>query len=253
MKARAFPLLIVIALFLSACNLPSNLPTETPLPPSPTVESTAVPPTETPEPTLTALPTETALPTATGTPTVPIAWPTDVNVNCRFGPSTDWMVVGALLTTQTATISGKNSTGTWWFVTTPNSPNTPCWVAASVTTTAGNLAGLPVVAPPTASVTKVTIEKPDDISIAGCFGPANLMKLKGSIEMNGPGEVKWHFETQQGGSLSTGTTTFSSSGSQTVSDDTFTPTVAIGTYWVRLVVTSPNSKQAEASYKIECP
>ena len=42
-------------------------------------------------------------------------------------------------------------------------------------------------------------------------------------------------------------------GPQTVSDGSFTPTVAAGTYWVRLVVTSPNSKQAEASYKIECP
>ena len=253
MKARAFSLLFVIALFVSACNLPSNLPTETPAPPSPTAENTAVPLTETPLPTQTFLPTDTPPPTATGTPTVPIAWPSEVNVNCRFGPSTDWLVISALLIDQTATISGKNSSGTWWYVTTPNSPNTPCWVAASVTTTAGNLAAVPVVAPPIASVIKVSIEKIDDISIAGCFGPAEKLELKGSIEMNGPGTVKWYFETQQGGALATYSTDFSTAGAQTVSDNNFTPTVAAGTYWVKLVVTSPNSVQAETSYKIVCP
>ena len=201
MKTRLLSLLFVIALSVSACNLPSSLPTETPVPPlpSPTVENTAITPSETPLPTMTPLPTDTPLPTATGTPTVPIAWPSEVNVNCRVGPGTEWLVIGALLTDQTATISGKNSSGTWWYVNTPNSLNTPCWVAASVTDTAGNLSALPVIAPPTVSVTKVTIEKPDDISIAGCMGPAQSLDLKGSIEMNGPGTVEWRFETEQGG------------------------------------------------------
>lgn len=253
MKIRSLSFIFVIVLFLSACNLPTGAPTETPVAPSPTLESTAVPPTETPLPSATPLPTDTPLPTPTGTPTVPIAWPRDVNVNCRLGPSTDWLVVGALLVDQTATISGKNASGTWWYVTTPNSPGTPCWLAASVTDTAGNLAGLPTISPPTASVTKVTIEKPDDVSIAGCMGPANIMNLKGSIEMNGPGTVKWHFETQQGGALATTSTEVATAGAQAVSDNNFTPVVAAGSYWVRLIVTSPDSKQAEASYKIECP
>lgn len=253
MKVRIFSLILLVVLFLSACNLPSNVATETPVPASPTLENTAVPPTETPLPTMTPLPTDTPLPTPTGTPTVPIAWARDVNVNCRFGPGTEWQAIGALITGQTATISGKNAYGTWWYVTVPNSPGTPCWVAASVTDTAGNLANLPVVAPPESSVISVTIEKPDNVSIAGCMGPANLMNLKGSIEMNGPGEVKWHFETQQGGTLATYATDFATAGAQAVADNNFTPTVAVGTYWVKLIVTSPNNKQAEASYKIECP
>ena len=253
MKTRTVYFFLMLALLISACNLPSGAPTETPLPPSATpVLDTAVP-TETALPTETPLPTETALPTPTGTPTVPIAWPTDVNVNCRFGPGTEWLVTGALLTGQTATITGKSASGTWWYVTTPNAPSAPCWVAASVTTTAGNLATLPVVSPPTASVTNVTIEKIADISIAGCIGPAQKLDLKGSIEMNGPGTVKWYFETQQGGALATYSTDFTTSGSQTVSDSNFTPTVVEGSYWVRLIVTSPNSKQAETTYKIECP
>ena len=253
MKIRIFSLMLLIALFLSACNLPSNVATETPVPASPTLENTAAPPTETPQPTITPLPTDTPPPTPTGTPTVPIAWARDVNVNCRFGPSTEWLAIGALVMGQTAPISGKNASGTWWYVTIQNSPGTPCWVAASVTDTAGNLANIPVVSPPEASVTKVTIEKPDDISIAGCMGPSNVINFKGSIEMNGPGTVKWHFETQQGGALATFSTDFATAGAQTVSDNTFAPPVAVGTYWVRLIVTSPNNKQAEASYKIECP
>jgi hypothetical protein len=33
----------------------------------------------------------------------------------------------------------------------------------------------------------------------------------------------------------------------------YTPPVTAGTYWVRLVVLSPNSTQAEGSYRIDCP
>ena len=244
-------LALVLALALGACNLPSGRP-GTPTAtsesqPSPTLAASTEIPSATP------LPSDTPPLTLTPTHTVPIAWPKEVGVNCRFGPSTDWLVVGALLVEQTATIQGKNAASTWWYVTTPNDPGTPCWVSGAVTNTAGNLATVPVVNPPSASVTKVTIEKPDTISVAGCLGPIQPMELAGSIQVNGPTEVKWRFETEQGGALSTGTTSFAGAGSKDVSDDSYTPPLVAGSYWVKLVVTSPNDKSAETTYKIECP
>lgn len=254
MNLRNLSIMLVIMLFLSSCNLPTNAPpvTDEVTEPSPTLENTPLPPTATltPIPSATPLPTDTPLPTPTGTPTVPIARVKNENVNCRLGYGTEWLPIGALLADQTATITGKNATSSWWYVTLPNS--TQCWVAASVTNTAGNLAGLPIINQSTASVTKVTIEKPEDISVAGCVGPIQPLSLKGSIEMNGPGTASWHFDTEQSGTLVAHSTNFDTVGAKTVSDS-FVPPVVAGSYWVKLVVTSPNGEVAESSYTIVCP
>jgi hypothetical protein len=184
---------------------------------------------------------------------VPIAWPADKGVNCRFGPGTEWLVIGALLVGQNATIQGKNGDASWWYVSTPNDPGRPCWVAASVTNVAGNLGSLPVVPEPNASVTDVGVSvEPDTRSVAGCVGPVQAISIKGEIETNGPATVKWHFETQQGGSMASQTTEFTTADVKEVSAD-YTPLVVAGTYWVRLIVTGPNNDSAEAKYKIECP
>jgi hypothetical protein len=126
-------------------------------------------------------------------------------------------------------------------------------VAASVVSTAGNLATIPVVDSPTASVTNVTVAvDPRTISLAVCVGPILPIKIKGTIETNGPTTVKWHFETQKDGDLDNQSTDFDTSGSKDFSAD-YTPPVIAGTYWIRLVVTDPNDVQAETTYKIECP
>jgi hypothetical protein len=78
-----------------------------------------------------------------------------------------------------------------------------------------------------------------------------VVKISGTIETNGPTNVKWHFETQQGGAMPNKETEFDAFGSKDVSAE-YTPLLPVGTYWVRLIVTSPNSLLAEASYKIEC-
>lgn len=93
---------------------------------------------------------------------------------------------------------------------------------------------------------------PKTTSVAGCVGPILPIKIKGTIETNGPTTVKWHFETQKDGSMGNQSTDFDTFGSKDFSVD-YTPPVIAGTYWVRLVVTGPNDLQAETSYKIECP
>lgn len=252
MKSRIIlTALLALAFILPACNLPSNVPaTETPtlaIPPS----ATQPPLTDTP--TQTPLPTDTPLPTLTFTPTVPIAFPKDVAVNCRFGPGQEWIVLSGLSVGQTSQIVGRNSSGSWWYIVDPFNSSRNCWVAASVTNTAGNLAIIPVVETAKASVTNVTVKvEPNKISFPGCIGLILASKIEGTIETNGPATVKWYFETQQAGAQSTQTTQFDSFGVKTFSAE-FNPSISAGTYWVRLIVTSPNSIQAETSYKIECP
>ncbi|MBT7189735.1 MAG: hypothetical protein HN916_06050 [Anaerolineae bacterium] len=254
MNIRILSIILLTVLILSACTLPSGAPppvNEAPAP-SPTLENTLPPPTATipPPPSETPLPTNTPLPTATFTPSVPIALPTDLNVNCRLGYGTEWLATGALMAGEPATIIGKNQTASWWYVKLQN--GTQCWVAASVTNTSGNLVGVPVIGQSTASVIGVSIEKPDDITVAGCLGPIQPLNLKGSIETNGPGTVTWHFESEQSGVITDHATDFSEASSKSVSDS-FVPPLVAGSYWVKLVAFLPNDKVAESSYKIECP
>lgn len=91
----------------------------------------------------------------------------------------------------------------------PKTPGNPCWISASVTVTAGNLANLPVIKSPNASVTGVDVKvDPKDINLPGCLGPLQPIKINGSITVNGPTKVDWYFETQQGGSMGTYTLEF---------------------------------------------
>lgn len=256
MKPRSVlpALMFMLVFILMACNLPFALPIEqTPPPPTVTSLAAATPLPATEIPTLAPLPTDTPLPEVTPTPTIPIAWPLDKGVNCRIGPGTNWLTIGALLPEQKATITGRNSDSSWWFVTTPNDPGHPCWVAASVTLTAGNLANLAIIDPPEASVINVKVKlDPTQINLPGCMGPVQAITVRGTIETNGPLKVKWYFESEQGGVLPTQTTNFDFADSRSM-DISFSPLPAAGSFWVRLIILEPGGKVGEAKYKINCP
>ena len=252
MKPRTlFPVLMLV-LSMLACNLPSNLPvTETPtlaIPPSPTV--TSVPPTV--PPTQTSVPTNTPPPTLTSTPTVPVAFPRDVNVNCRLGPGTAWVPISALIVGQSAQITGKTGDGAWWSIVDPQNSSRRCWVSASVVNTGGNINSIPIAEAPQASVTRVTVDvDPKTISVPGCIGPLLPSEITGTIETNGPTTVKWHFETQLGGNVGNQNTNFDAFGTREFDAD-YTPPLTEGTYWIRLIVTEPNDMQAEVRYEVDC-
>jgi len=252
MKHKTMTLFIILAFLVQACNLPSNVQeTETPTPEA-SVEPSATQPLPTDLPTETPLPTDTPPPTLTSTPTIPIVFPRDVAVNCRFGPGTVWVVLSGLQLGQTAQIVGKSANFDWWYIVDPQNASRNCWVSAGVVDTAGNLSPIPIVAAPTASVTNVSVKiDPKELNVGLCIGPIPASKIEGTIEVNGPTTVKWYFETQQTGAMPVQTTDFDSAGSKTFSAD-FTPLLFSGTYWVRLVVTSPNSIQGETTYKINC-
>lgn len=251
MKSRSFLFVFALVLAMLACNLPSNAATETPTLTIFTPSVTQALATN--APTQTLLPSNTPPPTSTGTPTVPVAFPKEVAVNCRLGPGVGWIVLSGLSVGASSQIAGKSGDGSWWYIVDPFNSGRKCWVASSVTNTAGNLASIPVVEAPKANVTKVTVDvDPKSLSVAGCTGPILPIEITGTIETNGPTSVKWHFETQQGGAMSNQTTDFEAFGSKTVSVD-YTPTLTAGTYWVRLIVTEPNATQAEVKYTLECP
>ena len=243
MNRRSLLATAAVVLAMLACNMPAGA-TPTPLP-TPTPLFTELP-------SATPLPTATPVPTATSTPTIPIAWPKDVPVNCRYGPGIEWLNTSGLLVGQVATIQGRNASSSWWYVVTPLDPGTPCWVAASVTLTAGNLAGLPVIPTPEARVTNLELQlDPKNQTLGGCFGPPEPIDIEGSITTNGPTEVKWHLETEEGGSMGSHTLEFDKYTTKGVAG-TYMPTTWPGTYWVRLIVTQPNGEEVEKNYKIQC-
>src|SRR5512141_1491534 len=111
MKSRTLLSVVVLIFALSACNLPSGAPTETPTLSPITPSATQPPFTETP--TLTPLPSNTPPPTATSTPTVPVAFPKEQPVNCRLGPGVAWIVLSALTVGTSSQIVGKTADGGW--------------------------------------------------------------------------------------------------------------------------------------------
>jgi hypothetical protein len=248
MKLRSLFFIFVPVFTLSACNLPSNAPVTG----TPTVSPTATLSVPTVTFTQTSPPSATPPPTITSTPTVPVAFPREVAVNCRLGPGIGWVVTSGLNAGTSAQIVGKSADGGWWYIVDPLNAGRNCWVASSVTNTAGNLAAIPVVEAPKATVTEVTVDvTPNALSIAGCSTSPLSLQIRGTIETNGPGPVTYYFETQQGGAMASQTVTFEALGVREFST-TYKPPWATGTFWVRLVVTSPNSIQGEASYTVTC-
>jgi hypothetical protein len=175
-------------------------------------------------------------------------------VNCRFGPGTEWSVLSGLNLGQISEIVGRNADSSWWYIKDLANPGSFCWVGASVTNTAGNVAALPIVNPPNAYVTGLTVKvSPTSISLPGCFGPVQAISIKGTITTNGPVKVKWHFESQAEGSYPANSTNFTFADTKNVNGPDFSPSPSAGNFWVRLIVTDPNNKTAETKYKILCP
>ena len=243
MKTRLMLTGAVLLLGLLACNWPEFLP-----PPAPEIEPTAlatfVVPSDTP------IPSATPLPTATPTPGVPIAWPKDLAVNCRSGPGTGWAAISALQVGTSAEIVGRTSETTWWYIRDPLNPGSFCWVATSVTETAGNMNIIPILEAPEAQVTGVEVNAA--VEFTACGGP-NAITFTGSITTNGPGTVTYHWEV--GGDKQNvtpdETIEFLKAGTQEVAAGAYS--ADCGEYFVILQTTGPNQESARRDFKVEAP
>jgi len=241
-KRVIFPFL-ALTLAGWACSLSDYLPE-----PAPVIEPSPLPTFAVP--TYTPVPTQTPLPTVTPTPEKPIAWPKELGVHCRYGPGKEWEAVSAVPAGTRVEIVGRLSDTTWWYVADPLHEGDFCWVAFEVVDTAGDMTVIPIVEPPTASVTQVKVEAV--VAFAACGGP-NPVSFSGKIAANGPTTVTYHWEVGGDKQNVTGdeTLTFAEAGTKTLTADAYD--ADCGNYFVVLVVTSPNEVTARQDFSIKAP
>lgn len=257
LKRKSTFILLTTAILL-ACSFPTAVNNITAPNANPQPAQVGAAPSLTPEPATQA---PAAAPPSATSCTAQLTANSPVNV--RSGPGTVYDAIGALTTGQTANIDGRNTDNSWWYIVFPSGPSGHGWVSASVTTATCNPTAVAVVVPPptpvppTAVVSEVTGATvwvdPATIGVPGCMGPILPSSVGATIEVSGPMQVHWHFNTQQKGALGSHVTNFNKAGSKDI-EDSFTPPLVAGTYWVRLVIDGVNTSgwSIQATYKIKC-
>lgn len=152
-KSRRLLSLLAIWLAIMSCNLPSAAGEATPETSSSDQTATSSVLISQDQLTGTATSTATAIPLIANTaaPTATTCNPTIVAnsaVNVRSGPGTVYAIVGALNQGGSATVTGKSSDGTWWYIDFPAVAGGHAWVSGSVVTASCIPAALTVVAAP---------------------------------------------------------------------------------------------------------
>ena len=249
MNYRFWVVFVLWAFVVTACNLP-NQTTSTPL-------SSSV--TDTPASelsTLTVIPIETLLARATATfvptatPRLAVASPINQPVNCRYGPSTAYAVVGALELGGQAEIVGKNIDTTWWYVKNPSDPSTSCWLSASVIDASGNIDALPIEDAPPAQVSDIQLSvDPPSLNVS-CNSFPQYVTVNANITTNGPTTVVFRWETSEGETIDADSLLFLEAGSQ--GDFIYYKVAAAKDYWIQVHILSPNDTTGRAIFKATC-
>jgi hypothetical protein len=132
------PVLLIVGLLLSGCNLPSNV--AAPEVSSEDIASTAVAEVFTQQ-AAAAAPSATFTATAVQAPVAQagqcnptVTATTDANV--RAGDSTEYAVIGNLPNGGTAVVAGTNAAHTWWYIVFAGGPGGYGWISGSIVTTA---------------------------------------------------------------------------------------------------------------------
>ena len=190
----------VFILIFTSCNLPSG--TQTPLPPL----KTDTPPADNSTPSV--IPIETFLTYAlpTPTPTLPlrlvVASPKEQIVNCRFGPSISYSVVGELRQGKFAEVIGKSHDLAWWQVRNPNNPSTTCWLSSDFTDTEGNIDAVPVATAPQVTVSAVLVSIDPGVMNVACDSFPRVVTITVEIAAYGPSNVVWMWKEESTGDTS---------------------------------------------------
>jgi uncharacterized protein YraI len=203
MKRLLISLLIMGAVWLTACNAAKSTPTvdieaqitqtmqavatdaqstlqaavPTPIPATNTPLPTGTPlPTETPAPTATPMPvmTETESPTATSTSGA-VAFINE-NTNCRSGPSTNFPVIFTALKGDSLNIVSKSTLDDYVVVEVPNAPGQTCWLWTEYVTVQGDVSTLPVATPPP-TPTPAVVYSISYLGIEPCTGYSLAFKV----------------------------------------------------------------------------
>jgi SH3 domain-containing protein len=247
MKSRRLTLISFIVMLVVACSCPATAGVGTNVPPTATDTAAAGP----------AAPSETSTATATNAPPPTACSPTataNLNANVRSGPGTLYNQVGALLLGQSATVAGKSSDGTWWYIVFPAGPGGYGWISGSVVTATCIPASLVVVpAPPLPpTLTPTPTEVPAVFAVThvsyslsyfndGSYHHCPVMTA--SITANGAGNVHYHWTRSDGASAPTQTVHFSSAGTEDVSEQWYLGSVWAGSsHWLGIYIDSPNDQ-----------
>jgi len=238
---------------LTACNLRSQTPaaplaSHTPVAatPSPTLSTPTLIPIE----TLLARPTATFISIPTSTPRLVLAAPLNQPVNCRYGPSTAYAVVGGLQMDGQAEVVGKNIDVTWWVVKNPNDPSTTCWLAADLVETIGNVDALPVVNAPLAQVSNIQINiDPPSLNVS-CNSFPQYITITAAITTNGPANVTWRWETSEGETFDKDPLLYLEGSSQPVL--LYYKVRVAKDYWFQIHILSPNDTTEQIVFKATC-
>jgi hypothetical protein len=247
---KKYPLIILLIIGLTSCNLTAIEPTRTPPPtlnidtPTPNLSTPTIVPVE----TLLAVDTPTIVPSPTSS--FILAAPIDQPVNCRFGPEVSYAVVGALIAGRQAEVIGKSIDTSWWYVKNPSDPSTNCWLSTDFVIVSGNVDSLPVVSPPEIGVTNIRVDV-DPVSMnVGCAALPQTVSVVGQITANGPTIVTWRWESSNGYVSAEKTLLFESEGTKEVS--TILTVSSVNDYWVNLHALIPNDRSGGANFKVTC-
>ena len=222
------------SVFLCACNL-------SPAPATPT--ATFVPTvaaTNTPVPTLnpTATPVELSLRV------------TDELVNCRFGPGTVYALINELREGESARVLGRNDTSTWRYIRDPGNPRGFCWISAIVTEVNGDVTALPILEPPRARVTDMTLTVEPNRVVVACTQFPQTFFFETEITANGPVLVNWQWEASTGVLSDVGTIIFDEAGTKVINE--YYQVGGPNDYWVKLHILSPNVLTEQANFRVTC-
>ena len=248
-------------------NLPTSFslfmaPVGGAVPTSTLVPSATPTPSAAPVPTVETIATTPPVPIPTSTPVSgssgPMVTPKTVAANCRFGPGTAFSAVGGLSPGVSVPILATITGQSWWQIQNPGDvAGNHCWVSAAVTLTSGDLSLVPVIPIPTGLVTDLTVSvNPGPVVHGICLGP-NAVNFSVIMTTNGPANVTYHLEI-----YNSNNTLRNSPGDQTLafasaSSQTFDPGGAYktdcGSYYIKVIVTSPNSKSARADWSVVSP
>ena len=253
MNHRFEIVLVLCVLVTAACNLP-NQPTNTPLASHTPIVATPSPAFSTPTPipieTLLARPTATFVQVASPTPRLSIASPINQPVNCRYGPSTAYSVVGGLEVGGQAEIVGKNIDVTWWYVKNPDDPSTYCWLSVSLIDAVGNLEALPVVPAPVAGVSNIQMKvEPPSLNVS-CSSFPQYIIVTADITTNGPATVTWRWETSEGEVFDKDPLLYLEGSSQSVL--LYYRVNAAKDYVLQVHILSPNDTTGQTTFKATC-
>lgn len=246
-------LLILLAGLLSSCAGQSPAATATEVPVEEPVATATEVVTITPFiPPATATPEFTATPEAspTWTPAPPFVRGMEDSARCFFGPSKDTWVETHLDPDQYVAVLGRDVMGVWFQIENPNRAGMFCWVSASETALDGDVMLAPVVGAPAnfASQVQVVLD-PAQASVDCTAFPFNI-EVRYTVVVTGPVTVKIRRMRSDGVEKAGEFFEFKDATPRNFTDNYAVN--AAGTYWYRVLVTSPNAIQAEAAAEIVC-